>query len=184
LIPDTTKPGYIEIEKYSLDRCQKRRISILEDSDFHVYHVPKNGVSRSKRLLKPQPLPHQYWGLELRTSLTGAGDGAKCGAKFAATPCIISKEVTSASETQQRGHSPLAATAIEPFSVEAATRTNQQCNATKQQQHCDWLFETDSTDWCVDRKSVITSGETIWHFSGQCDNTYGICIARTDYLWS
>jgi hypothetical protein len=31
--------------------------------------VPKNGVSRSKRLLKPQPLPHQHWGLELRTSL-------------------------------------------------------------------------------------------------------------------
>jgi hypothetical protein len=27
--------------------------------------VPKNGVSRSKRLLKPQPLPHQYWGLDL-----------------------------------------------------------------------------------------------------------------------
>ena len=35
--------------------------------------VPKNGVSRSKRLLEPQPLPHQYWGLELRTSLTKAG---------------------------------------------------------------------------------------------------------------
>mgnify|MGYP007006546901 CR=1 FL=1 len=34
--------------------------------------IPKNGISRSKRLLKPQPLPHQYWGLELRTSLTGA----------------------------------------------------------------------------------------------------------------
>lgn len=34
--------------------------------------VPKNGVSRSKRVLKPQPLPHQHWGLELRTSLTGA----------------------------------------------------------------------------------------------------------------
>ena len=35
--------------------------------------VPKNGVSRSKHLLKPQPLPHQYWVLELRTSLTGVG---------------------------------------------------------------------------------------------------------------
>ena len=35
--------------------------------------VPKNGVSRSKHLLKPQPLPHQHWGLELRTSLTKAG---------------------------------------------------------------------------------------------------------------
>ena len=31
--------------------------------------VPKNGVSRSKRLLKPQPPPHQHWVLELRTSL-------------------------------------------------------------------------------------------------------------------
>ena len=57
-------------------------------------HVPKNGVSRSKRLLKPPPLPHQYWGLELRTSLTKAGDGAKCGAKFADTPCVIYIEVT------------------------------------------------------------------------------------------
>ena len=36
-------------------------------------HVPKNGVSRSKRLLKPQPLPLQHWDLELRTSLTKAG---------------------------------------------------------------------------------------------------------------
>ena len=27
--------------------------------------------------MKPGPLPHQYWGLELRTSLTKAGDGAK-----------------------------------------------------------------------------------------------------------
>jgi hypothetical protein len=43
----------------------------------HV-RVPKNGDSRSKRFLEPRPLPHQYWGLEFRTSLTGAGDGAKC----------------------------------------------------------------------------------------------------------
>jgi hypothetical protein len=50
--------------------------------------VPKNAVSRSKHLLKPQPIPHQHWVLELRTSLTKAGDGAKCGAKFADTPCI------------------------------------------------------------------------------------------------
>jgi hypothetical protein len=56
--------------------------------------VPKNGVSRSKHLLKPQPLPHHHWGLELRTSLTKAGDGAKCGAKFADTPCVIYIEVT------------------------------------------------------------------------------------------
>ena len=56
--------------------------------------VPKNGVSRSKRLLKPQPRPHQYWGLELRTSLTKAGDGAKCGAKLADTPCVIKVKVT------------------------------------------------------------------------------------------
>ena len=35
--------------------------------------VPKYGVSRSKGLLKPQRLPHQYWGLEFRTSLTKAG---------------------------------------------------------------------------------------------------------------
>ena len=58
------------------------------------WHVPKNGVSRSKRLLKPHPLPRQYWGLEFRTSLTKAGDGAKCGAKFAATPCFIYLQVT------------------------------------------------------------------------------------------
>jgi hypothetical protein len=31
--------------------------------------VPKNGVSRSKHLLKPQPESRHYWGLELRTSL-------------------------------------------------------------------------------------------------------------------
>jgi len=41
------------------------------------YRVPKNGVSRSKRLLKPRPLPHHDYSLELRTSLTEAGDGAK-----------------------------------------------------------------------------------------------------------
>ena len=34
--------------------------------------VPKNGVWRSKRLLKHQLFPHQHWSLELRTSLTGA----------------------------------------------------------------------------------------------------------------
>ena len=55
-----------------------------------VCRVPKNSVSRSKRLLKPQPLPHQHWVLELRTSLTKAGDGAK----FADTPCVIYIEVT------------------------------------------------------------------------------------------
>ena len=32
--------------------------------------------------------------LELRTSLTKAGDGAKCGAKFADTPHVIYVEVT------------------------------------------------------------------------------------------
>jgi hypothetical protein len=32
--------------------------------------------------------------LELRTSLTKAGDGAKCGAKFADTPHVIYIEVT------------------------------------------------------------------------------------------
>ena len=57
-------------------------------------HVPKNGVSRSKRVLKPPPLPHQYRAWELRTSLTKAGDGAKCGAKFADTPHVIYLEVT------------------------------------------------------------------------------------------
>ena len=56
--------------------------------------VPKNDVSRSKHLLEPQPLPHQHCVLELRTSLTGAGDGAKCGALFADTPCVIYLEVT------------------------------------------------------------------------------------------
>ena len=35
--------------------------------------VPKNGVSCSKHLLKLEPLPHQYWVLEFRTSLTEAG---------------------------------------------------------------------------------------------------------------
>ena len=42
----------------------------------HV-RVPKNGDSRSKRFLEPRPLPHQYWGLEFRTSLTGAQDDAR-----------------------------------------------------------------------------------------------------------
>ena len=56
--------------------------------------VPKNRVSRSKHLLKPRPIPRQNWGLEFRTSLTGAGDGAKCGALFADTPCVIYLEVT------------------------------------------------------------------------------------------
>ena len=31
----------------------------------------------------------------------GSGDGAKCGAKFADTPCVISKEVTSASQIRK-----------------------------------------------------------------------------------
>ena len=61
--------------------------------------VPKNGISRSKRLLKPQSLPHQHWVLELRTSLTKAEDGAKCAAKFADTLHVIYIEVTSASQT-------------------------------------------------------------------------------------
>ena len=34
--------------------------------------VPKNGVSRSKRLLKPQPLPHQHWGSYDRLNALGA----------------------------------------------------------------------------------------------------------------
>ena len=59
----------------------------------HV-RVPKNGDSRSKRFLEPRLLPHQYWGLEFRTSLTGAGDCAKCGAKVANTLCVIYIEVT------------------------------------------------------------------------------------------
>lgn len=49
--------------------------------------VPKNGVSRSKRLLKPQPLPHQYWILELRTSLTKAGKTPDEGAS--PTSCVL-----------------------------------------------------------------------------------------------
>jgi len=32
--------------------------------------------------------------LEFRTSLTKAGDGAKYGAKFADTPCVIYIEIT------------------------------------------------------------------------------------------
>jgi hypothetical protein len=66
----------------------------------HV-RVPKNSVLRSKGLLKPQPIPHQYWGLELRTSLTKAGDGAKCGAKFADTSCISINKATSTSEMRE-----------------------------------------------------------------------------------
>ena len=58
--------------------------------------VPKNGVSRSKRLMRPQPIPHQYWASELRTSLTKAGDGAKCGAKFADTLCVIARQASGA----------------------------------------------------------------------------------------
>ena len=67
------------------------------NSQQWIYHkeeqnfssVQKNGVWRSKHLLKPQPLPHQHWGLELRTSFgqgvwnsTGAaqaGDRAEQG---------------------------------------------------------------------------------------------------------
>ena len=53
-----------------------RRSSQLLAASFErkrLTRVPKNGVSRSKRLLKPQPKPHQHRGLELRTSLTKAG---------------------------------------------------------------------------------------------------------------
>jgi hypothetical protein len=56
--------------------------------------VPKNDVSRSKHLLKPRPIPNQYSAWELRTSLPKAGDGAKCGAKFADTPHVINRKVT------------------------------------------------------------------------------------------
>ena len=55
----TTDLGSVGIHEYELDLLDKS--------------VPKNGIPRSKRLLKPPPLPHQHWGLELRTSLTGAG---------------------------------------------------------------------------------------------------------------
>ena len=44
--------------------------------------------------MEPLPLPHQHWVLEFRTSLTKAGDGAKCGAKFADTFHVIYTEVT------------------------------------------------------------------------------------------
>lgn len=37
----------------------------------------KNGVSLSTYLLNAQQLPHQYWVLELRASLTKVGNGAK-----------------------------------------------------------------------------------------------------------
>ena len=33
--------------------------------------VQKDGVSHSIHLLKPQPLPRQYWGVKLRTSFIG-----------------------------------------------------------------------------------------------------------------
>lgn len=58
--------------------------------------------TRSKRFLKPQLTSHQYWGLELRTSRTGAGDGAKCGTKFADTPHVIFIEVTQPWAGQRR----------------------------------------------------------------------------------
>ena len=48
------------------------------------------------------PLPHQYWVLEFRTSLTKAGDGAKCRAKFADIPCVIYTEVTGTSHGRGR----------------------------------------------------------------------------------
>ena len=41
----------------------------LNQQLFTESRVPKNGVLRSKRLPKPQPLPHQHWGLEFRTTL-------------------------------------------------------------------------------------------------------------------
>ncbi len=72
--------------------------------------VPKNGVSRSKHLLKPQPRPHQYWGLELRTSLTGAGDGAKCGAKFADTPHVIYVKVLECAQRKVESQSEILCT--------------------------------------------------------------------------
>jgi hypothetical protein len=57
-------------------------------------HVPKNGVSRSKRFLKPLPPPqHNKW-FTISHQPHEGGDGAKCGAKFADTPCVIYIEVT------------------------------------------------------------------------------------------
>ena len=50
---------------------QLRRYLLL--SNTINSRVPKNGVSRSKRLLKHPPVPHQHWAWELRTSLTKAG---------------------------------------------------------------------------------------------------------------
>ena len=62
---------------------------------------PGRRIVRSKKprfafqtFTETPPAPHQRWGLELRTSLTKAGDGAKCGAKFAATSHVIYIEVT------------------------------------------------------------------------------------------
>ena len=52
----TTDLGSVGIRDFDLDSLGKC--------------IPKNGVSRSKRVSKPQPLSHQYWGVELRTSLT------------------------------------------------------------------------------------------------------------------
>ena len=49
----------------------------------------------------PQPLPHQYCGVELRTSLTEAGDGAVCGAKLAETRRIFEEDFTSGKKHQQ-----------------------------------------------------------------------------------
>lgn len=41
-----------------------------DDGVATLGRFPKISVPRSKRLLKPQLLPYQYWGLQLCTSLT------------------------------------------------------------------------------------------------------------------
>jgi hypothetical protein len=86
---------------------KKESVKLVKSGDglSDPTRVPKNGVSRSKRLMRPQPIPHQYRVLELRTSLTKAGDGAKCGAKFADTPHVIYIEVTGV-RSESKEHPP------------------------------------------------------------------------------
>ena len=51
-------------------RCRRRQFLIKQlDHQDGTDHMSGVSVSRSKRLLKPHPLPHQQRVLELRTSL-------------------------------------------------------------------------------------------------------------------
>jgi len=69
-------PGQVACHPKPLNCPPQKKPGFQMTASFErkrLTRVPKNSVSRSKHVLKPQPQPRQHWGLELRTSLTKAG---------------------------------------------------------------------------------------------------------------